>query len=750
MLKLKKQESEVTAMKTKKVLLIGISVMIIICAALFFAIVSYIHELDSRDASTPSDEILDGLPDDGKNDTSGDADGDAQTPSTDELFDILAGIADNNRPSDINPAPQPPYNNDDGLITVTVISDSHSMILSENPRRIELGQTATFDLAFEDNYTLDTADGAYFYDGKLLVKGASEDVTVRLTTKVKNTFYTFSVADSDDPRGSIKCNVSEGQLFENQTISLSVTPRENSQFLGWSINGSMTDGGTMVSYGSNYTFKLTSDTILYPNYLEEGYAIIKYNLNGGTLVSDGVTDVIYTQFDTRIKPCVNLMANTGEFTRDGYTLLEYTTSADGSGTAINPGGLVAIPKSGILEVFAQWSEWSDAEHFEYEIVSGCATITAYLADEEEISVPASLGGYPVTTIAKGAFEGLSFKTLILPTTLRVIEDGGFAFCPNFDTLYIYDTFTGIKNEAFTRCGAFSNLRLNAGRLPAYTTNAESVATRLEKLYTRDPSVPVIMLVGGSSALYGFDSPAMEAALDNKYFVLNCGTNAGGCGMLYIEALSSFMQEGDIVVNVPEYGNVQFGDYTLYWRTFRATESCYNIYRYVDFSQYKNFFTAFTEFNTSSEARANLAGKSYNIKNTSLTYPNCDLNTTREYKNATFGNTNVYASLFTSGGIDRISNFNRVISIVESKGVKYYFSCAPVYALGLNSTAADIQAYYDTACSSLACPVISHPKDYIFEYDQYFDSQYHLISSAATERSLRIAADILAQLERENE
>ncbi|MBQ8371596.1 MAG: leucine-rich repeat protein [Clostridia bacterium] len=752
--------------KTAATLFISISVMFIICAVAFSLAISNLFPPDEAppvtdgsmdggaDSGTPDggdDDADDSLGDNNGNisdDGSDDDDGSTVpplTPTPDELFDILAGMVDAERPSDTDPTPLPPADTDDGRVSVTVIADSHSMVLGTNPVRVLPGESASFDLAFEDNYTLDTADGASFSDGSLVVSDVSEDVTVYLTTRVENTFYTFSVENENDPRGSIKCNVGEGQLFEDQMISLSVTPAENSQFLGWSVGGSMTDGGTMVSYGLNYSFRLTSDVTLYPNFLEEGYAIIKYNLNGGTLASDGTTDVIYTQFDTRIKPCANLMANTGEFTRDGYTLLEYTTAADGSGTAVNPGGLVAIPKSGILEVWAQWSRWSDADNFEYKIVDGGAVITAYLADEHELSVPAELGGYPVTTIAAGAFSERSFETLILPTTLRVIEDGGFVFCPNFDTLYIYDTFTGIRNEAFTRCGAFSNLRLNAGRLPAYVVNAESIATRLEQLYIRDPSVPIVMMVGGSSALYGFDSPAMQEALNNEYFVLNCGTNAGGCGMLYIEALSSFMQEGDIVVSVPEYGNVQFGDYTLYWRTFRATESCYNIYRYVDFSQYKNFFTAFTEFNTSSEARANLAGKSYNIKNTSLTYPNCDLNRTRVYQNKTFGKTNVYASVFTS---DRVANFNRVISIVESKGVKYYFSCAPVYEVGLDSTEADIQSYYEKACSSLNCPVISHPKNYIFAYDQYFDSQYHLISSAATERSLLLAEDILAQLEKE--
>ena len=64
----------------------------------------------------------------------------------------------------------------------------------------------------------------------------------------------------------------------------------------------------------------------------------------------------------------------------------------------------------------------------------------------------------------------------------------------------------------------------------------------------------MILVGGSSSLYGYNTPALIEGLNSNGYdinALNCGTNASGTGMLYIEALSAFMQECDIVLNALE-------------------------------------------------------------------------------------------------------------------------------------------------------------------------------------------------------
>lgn len=62
--------------------------------------------------------------------------------------------------------------------------------------------------------------------------------------------------------------------------------------------------------------------------------------------------------------------------------------------------------------------------FNYTEENGSVTITGCFGDDETVVVPAVIAGNPVNSIAAGAFDGnTSMKTLYLPDTVMVIEDG---------------------------------------------------------------------------------------------------------------------------------------------------------------------------------------------------------------------------------------------------------------------------------------------------------------------------------------
>lgn len=63
--------------------------------------------------------------------------------------------------------------------------------------------------------------------------------------------------------------------------------------------------------------------------------------------------------------------------------------------------------------------------FHYEIRDGRAVILAYLGDEVEVTVPAAIEGYPITSIGEAAFKGTAVVTVQLPYS--VTEIGWFAF-----------------------------------------------------------------------------------------------------------------------------------------------------------------------------------------------------------------------------------------------------------------------------------------------------------------------------------
>ncbi|MBQ7849321.1 MAG: leucine-rich repeat domain-containing protein [Clostridia bacterium] len=84
---------------------------------------------------------------------------------------------------------------------------------------------------------------------------------------------------------------------------------------------------------------------------------------------------------------------------------------------------------------------SSSGTFRYEIRSGQATITGYEqkrhVNADELIVPSLLGNARVTAISLNAFsEGSITKTIILPDTLRTIEDGAFRECRFLQTIVV--------------------------------------------------------------------------------------------------------------------------------------------------------------------------------------------------------------------------------------------------------------------------------------------------------------------------
>ena len=63
----------------------------------------------------------------------------------------------------------------------------------------------------------------------------------------------------------------------------------------------------------------------------------------------------------------------------------------------------------------------------YTIADESITITGYFGKDAAVTVPASIAGIPVNTIAKGAFTGNdNEKTVDLPDTITAVEEGAFA------------------------------------------------------------------------------------------------------------------------------------------------------------------------------------------------------------------------------------------------------------------------------------------------------------------------------------
>lgn len=99
--------------------------------------------------------------------------------------------------------------------------------------------------------------------------------------------------------------------------------------------------------------------------------------------------------------------------------------------------------------------------FSYLIAEGEVIITGYTGEEETVTVPAELEGFPVTTIGEFAFESGGMKELILPESIRVLEDGAFYDCAALERVTLGGGIAYIGEVAFADC-----VRLQEVHLPA--------------------------------------------------------------------------------------------------------------------------------------------------------------------------------------------------------------------------------------------------------------------------------------------
>lgn len=531
-----------------------------------------------------------------------------------------------------------------------------------------------------------------------------------------------------------------GTYRPGTAFTLTAAPPKGQRFLCWTLDKALAEGGAILSTDAVYNGTLEGDMTVLGNYSGSAAAPVIYRLAGGSVAATG-KDFYLTSFSSPFYLCYNAIGDVGTFVRPGYALLEYNTEPDGSGIAVNPGGKIPIPESGLLELYAVWEKESAASNFTYKIESnGTATVTGYTANESRVIIPSRLGGAEVVTIAAGSFVGKDFETVYIPSTVDTVESGAFVSCSRFDELYLCDTVRYIYNDSFKSCRAFTKFRYNAAMAPVYATGDGSFALKFELVMTEKGNS--IVAVAGSSGLYGLDSPLLEELLGGKYQVINYGTNQGATAVLYMEAASHFLEEGDILLSATEHEGRSYGSTAIAWKTFRGVELCYNIFRYVDMSHYTNLFASITEVNTT-QGRLKQKAQSYSQYLTTLERHG---DTTSNTKHSNFSDTGTITLNASTLSAEAEKGFNLVFKLLSNAGVRVYFTFPPLCDRNLSSSS-NCNAYVNALKTKLKnCTVISDdPTAHMLPFSLMCNSRYHPTHAGAEQRTRVLASEILAQL-----
>lgn len=82
------------------------------------------------------------------------------------------------------------------------------------------------------------------------------------------------------------------------------------------------------------------------------------------------------------------------------------------------------------------------------------------ASGEELIIPDTYNGLPVTTIATGAFRNeQSVKTVFVPSSVKTILSEAFSNCGNLESVILPDSITVIENRTFFGCSKLASVNI---------------------------------------------------------------------------------------------------------------------------------------------------------------------------------------------------------------------------------------------------------------------------------------------------
>ena len=90
--------------------------------------------------------------------------------------------------------------------------------------------------------------------------------------------------------------------------------------------------------------------------------------------------------------------------------------------------------------------------YEYSVEDGVATIANYKGAGGDITIPSTLGGYPVAAIGFCAFDyNNTITSVTIPGSVKVIEGHAFSYCTKLKSVTLEEGVEKIESYAFSNC-----------------------------------------------------------------------------------------------------------------------------------------------------------------------------------------------------------------------------------------------------------------------------------------------------------
>lgn len=494
--------------------------------------------------------------------------------------------------------------------------------------------------------------------------------------------------------------------------------------------------GTTRLWQEGERILLTLEGVHYPTQvhltLSNRFFSLTYDPNGG----EGEPFTLRQEKKYHLRP--NTSNGEELLPRPGYTLLGWNTDPDGRGTAVGLGSRVTVPDEG-LTLYAQWAQWTREEAFLWEETEGVARITGYTGGEETLVIPETLEGLTVREIGAGAFAGCRARTIVLPRTMVTVADG--AFCKSaVETLYLFDNVESIGDGALQDCENFTTLHINAAEAPSgYGKRKESCYADKADLLILAQGKPKLVFYGGCSMWYNLDIAQVLDAYGNSFAIIDMALNGTVNSQLQLEILSYYMEPGDVLFHTPELSSpfqmlttVHMGRKdTPLWS---GLEYNYDLLALVDMHHITGVLDSFSWYLSRKQGETSYEDRYTDSQDRSYFGPYGEVPFQRfvPIQGELGDDVTLTVEDLRPEGLERLGCWYRTFS---QRGIQVYLSYAclnrDALPAGQWENADAVEAAFRSAVEGMeGVTLISRLKEYVYTRGDFYDTNYHLLSSQA--------------------
>ena len=265
----------------------------------------------------------------------------------------------------------------------------------------------------------------------------------------------------------------------------------------------------------------------------------------------------------------------------------------------------------------------------------------------------------------------------------------------------------------------------------------------------------IVLLGGSSVAFGFDSALVESA--TGYKVVNFGLYATLGTKMMLDLSEAGLREGDIVVLAPELDQQTMSLYFNATSAWQALEKDLSMLPRLHSDSYDELAGGLFPFLGKKFAVA--FGKEKPIEQTGV-YSHSSFNeygdiiydrpyNTMKYEYDRTQTITLSSSIVADGFCEYVNDY---IKKAEKKGASVVFSFCPMNssAMDAGTTRESVDAFVGYLRENLHCEIISDPWDSILHQGYFFDTNYHLNDAGVQVHTQRLTNDLLVYLGREED